>query len=181
MNYGQTNGIPQGSVLMDFIAEMVLGYIDERLSECLDKNMNYHIIRYRDDYRIFTNNKKEGNTVIGELSKILSEMGMRLNGEKTYHSDDIVNSSIKKDKLHQIIHNYQQQNDLKNQLLVIKNLADNYPNSGSLNKALNNFDKDLQNILTMKDKNLLCTTELVSILTSIALKNPKIYQSLYQF
>jgi hypothetical protein len=52
MNYGQTNGIPQGSVLMDFIAEMVLGYIDERLSECLDKNMNYHIIRYRDDYRI---------------------------------------------------------------------------------------------------------------------------------
>jgi predicted site-specific integrase-resolvase len=39
----------------------------------------------------------------------------------------IVNSSIKKDKLYQIIHNYQQQNDLKNQLLVIKNLADNYP------------------------------------------------------
>jgi hypothetical protein len=34
-------------------------------------------------------------------------MGMRLNGEKTYHSDDIVNSSIKKDKLYQIIHNYQ--------------------------------------------------------------------------
>jgi hypothetical protein len=41
-------------------------------------------------------------------------------------------SSIKKDKLHQIIYNYQQQNDLKKQLLVIKNLADNYPNSGSL-------------------------------------------------
>jgi hypothetical protein len=83
--------------------------------------------------------------------------------------------------------------------LVIKNLADNYPNSGSLNKALNNFDKDLQNILTMKDKNLLCirrgarkeiakhlkkhlkkqlkkqSPALVSILTSIALKNPKIY------
>ncbi|HKZ09964.1 MAG TPA: RNA-directed DNA polymerase [Rhodanobacteraceae bacterium] len=27
--YGQTNGIPQGSVLMDFIAEIVLGYVDE--------------------------------------------------------------------------------------------------------------------------------------------------------
>ncbi|SSC08384.1 RNA-directed DNA polymerase [bacterium endosymbiont of Bathymodiolus sp. 5 South] len=191
MNYGQTNGIPQGSVLMDFIAEMVLGYIDERLSECLDKNMNYHIIRYRDDYRIFTNNKKEGNTVIGELSKILSEMGMRLNGEKTYHSDDIVNSSIKKDKLHQIIHNYQQQNDLKKQLLVIKNLADNYPNSGSLNKALNNFDKDLGHkiknkrvarcifFITQKPKIKEQFKEnysmLVSILVDIALKNPKIY------
>lgn len=28
ISYGQTNGIPQGSVLMDFIAEMVLGYAD---------------------------------------------------------------------------------------------------------------------------------------------------------
>jgi hypothetical protein len=43
-------------------------------------------------------------------------MSMRLNGEKTYHSDDIVNSSIKKDKLHQIIHNYRHQIDLKKQL-----------------------------------------------------------------
>jgi hypothetical protein len=51
----QTNGIPQGSVLMDFIAEMVLGYIDECLSRCLDEKMDYRIIRYRDDYRIFTN------------------------------------------------------------------------------------------------------------------------------
>ncbi|CAC9435302.1 FIG00698572: hypothetical protein [uncultured Gammaproteobacteria bacterium] len=191
MNYNQTNGIPQGSVLMNFIAEMVLGYIDERLSECLDKNMNYHIIRYRDDYRIFTNSKKEGNTVIRELSKILSEMGMRLNGEKTYHSDDIVNSSIKKDKLHQIIHNYQQQNDLKKQLLVIKNLADNYPNSGSLNKALNNFDKDLGHkiknkrvarcifFITQKPKIKEQFKEnycmLVSILVDIALKNPRIH------
>jgi hypothetical protein len=40
-----------------------------------------------------------------------------------FFSDDIVNSSIKKDKLHQIIHNYQHQNDLKKQLLVIKNYA----------------------------------------------------------
>jgi hypothetical protein len=38
MNNGQTNGIPQGSVLMDFIAEMVLGYIDECLSGCLNAN-----------------------------------------------------------------------------------------------------------------------------------------------
>ena len=32
MSYGQTNGIPQGSILMDFIAEMVLGYSDLLLS-----------------------------------------------------------------------------------------------------------------------------------------------------
>jgi hypothetical protein len=118
---------------------------------------------------------------------------MRLNGEKTFSSSDVVNSSIKKDKLHQIIHNYQPQKDLRKQLLVIKNLADNYPNSGSLTKVLNEFNNNLRNAIAIKDKNLLCIRrdaikeikkhfqlkkrllELVSILTSIALKNPKIY------
>ena len=35
MSYGQTNGIPQGTILMDFIAEMVLGYADYLLTERL--------------------------------------------------------------------------------------------------------------------------------------------------
>ena len=191
MNYSQTNGIPQGSILMDFIAEMVLGYIDECLSNCLDDDMNYHIIRYRDDYRIFTNSKKDGDMIIRELSKILSELGMRLNGEKTIFSDDVVNSSIKSDKLHQIINNYQKQKDIKKQLLVIKNLADNYPNSGALVVALNSFDKDLgckirnrrikrckffitQTPKVREEFEENCST-LVSILVSIALKNPRIY------
>jgi len=55
MTYGQTNGIPQGSVLMDFIAEIVLGYTDLELSHKINqlKIEDYQIIRYRDDYRIF--------------------------------------------------------------------------------------------------------------------------------
>ena len=32
MSYGQTNSIPQGSTLMDFIAEMILGYADSELT-----------------------------------------------------------------------------------------------------------------------------------------------------
>ena len=36
MRYGQTNGIPQGSILMDFVAEIVLGYCDELLTEKLN-------------------------------------------------------------------------------------------------------------------------------------------------
>lgn len=52
--YGQTNGIPQGSVLTDFIAEIVLGYIDLTLTISLRKCevKKYQILRYRDDYRI---------------------------------------------------------------------------------------------------------------------------------
>jgi hypothetical protein len=63
--------------------------------------------------------------------------------------------------------------DLKKQLLVIKNLADNYPNSGSLIKTLNNFDKDLDRKTEKKSKKNY--RMLVSILVDIALKNPKIH------
>ena len=46
ISYGQTNGIPQGSVLMDFIAEVVLGYADSILSDKIKydktiKNLSY--------------------------------------------------------------------------------------------------------------------------------------------
>ncbi|ODN42764.1 RNA-directed DNA polymerase [Piscirickettsia litoralis] len=61
LNFDQTNGIPQGSVLMDFIAEIVLGCLDRILSNKLDDSGigKYKIIRYRDDYRIFSNDREE--------------------------------------------------------------------------------------------------------------------------
>lgn len=61
MQYGQTNGIPQGSVPFDFIAEIVLGYADSQVSEALASKgiADYKILRYRDDYRIFSNKKDE--------------------------------------------------------------------------------------------------------------------------
>ncbi|MXX27000.1 MAG: RNA-directed DNA polymerase, partial [Caldilineaceae bacterium SB0668_bin_21] len=66
MRHGQTNGIPQGSVLMDFIAEMVLGYADSLLSLriCDEHIEEYQILRYRDDYRIFVNNPQEGEKIL---------------------------------------------------------------------------------------------------------------------
>lgn len=61
MQYGQTNGIPQGSILFDLIAEIVLGYADLLLYEDLERSgiVDYKILRYRDDYRIFSNSKEE--------------------------------------------------------------------------------------------------------------------------
>ena len=38
MQNAQTNGIPQGSVLMDFIAELILGYIDKLLFEKINSD-----------------------------------------------------------------------------------------------------------------------------------------------
>ncbi|WP_246296985.1 RNA-directed DNA polymerase [Flavobacterium inviolabile] len=79
MAYGQTNGIPQGSVLMDFIAEMVLGYADLELSDRIQQDglVDYEIIRYRDDYRIFSNNPQTAEHITKLLTEILIELGMR--------------------------------------------------------------------------------------------------------
>ena len=77
MSYGQTNGIPQGSVLMDFIAEMVLGYADLLLTEKIVQSgiTNYFILRYRDDYRIFSNDEQ----AVKNITKFLTEILISLN------------------------------------------------------------------------------------------------------
>ena len=99
MNNGQTNGIPTGSVLMDFIAELVLGYSDMLLKERLsDEDGNYYILRYRDDYRIFCNNHEILEKVISQLADVLMGLNFRLNPIKTEITDDILKNSIKKTK-----------------------------------------------------------------------------------
>lgn len=39
MHNGQTNGVPQGSVLSDFIAELVLGCCDEIVSNEIEEQI----------------------------------------------------------------------------------------------------------------------------------------------
>lgn len=103
---GQTNGIPQGSVLMDFIAEIVLGYVDLTLSEELEKLTkqfmlsNFKIIRYRDDYRVFSNHKEQAEIIIKSLSKILHDVNLNLSPSKTFLSSDIIQDAIKPDKIY---------------------------------------------------------------------------------
>ena len=98
----QTNGIPQGSVLMDFIAEMILGYSDKLLSEELSKKgiNNYQIVRYRDDYKIFSDSKEDVEKILKTLSIILYDLNLKLNSAKTYLYDDIILDGIKPDKLY---------------------------------------------------------------------------------
>ena len=69
--YGQMNGIPQGSVLMDLIAEIVLGYVDKKITTCLDAGTDFKILRYRDDYRIYTNNDERAENILKVISDCL--------------------------------------------------------------------------------------------------------------
>jgi len=101
MSNGQTNGIPQGSVLMDLIAEIVLSYADLCLSIRLKKHISkkdFYILRYRDDYRIFVNNPQIADEIIKILTEVLIDLGLKLNSNKTTFSNNVIQSSIKPDK-----------------------------------------------------------------------------------
>ena len=137
MHLGQTNGIPQGSVLMDFIAEMVLGYADVELSSrCSGDGINdYRILRYRDDYRIFVNNPSDGDRILKHLTEVLIDLGLKLNPAKTGFSANVIHSSVKDDKLDWIFKKHRARG-LQNWLLMIHDHGLNHPNSGQLVGAL---------------------------------------------
>lgn len=172
MCHGQTNSIPQGSVLMDFIAEMVLGYTDSELTKKIVANTitDYHILRYRDDYRIFVNNTQDGEKILKLLTETLIDIGLKLNPSKTSITDQVIKESIKPDKLFWIGQK-QKEGGLQKQLLIIYNLSQQFPNSGSLVMALTDYHKRISNLTKTKGDLL----PLISIITDIAYHNPRTY------
>lgn len=156
MQSGQTNGIPQGSVLFDLIAELILGYSDSLLIKRLDEvglineyssDENFKILRYRDDYRIFANSKETLDIIVKELAKVSADLNMHFNNAKTEVNSDIISTSVKPDKMYWLDRatllkqpNVSQQK----KLLLIYKLSLKYPNSGSIKTALISFKKILR-------------------------------------
>ena len=177
MSYGQTNGIPQGSALMDFIAEIVLGFGDLLLTEELNKLgiTEYKIIRYRDDYRIFTNNPQLSSEIAKVLSDVLSKLNFKINSAKTYSTDDIVLGSLKPDKVHWI-YNKRKTDNIQQWLIQLYVLGKEFPNSGSLFKETKHFLDWLQ----YKEKSeegleIQSADVLISILVNLAYNNPRLF------
>lgn len=171
MRFGQTNGISQGSVLMDFIAEIVLGYVDRLLSHQLkvEKIHDYKILRYRDDFRIFVNDPSIGENILKKLTEILCDFGMRLNSSKTKSSSDIISASIKEDKRAWLALGTHFENlSVQKKLLLIHEHSSKFPNSGSLLKPLNS-------ILSEISKDTIDVDAIISIVVDIAYKNPRTY------
>ena len=173
MHQGQTNGIPQGSVVMDVVAELVLGYADSELSKKLKSatDSDYQILRYRDDYRIFTHTKKDGETILKHLTEVMIDLGLKLSPTKTHVSDEVIRSSIKDDKLAWFVRK-QRDGSLQRQLLIIQDHSVKYPNSGSVAKALNQFYRRIHKRLKRAPTNL---SQLISIVVDIAYHNPRTY------
>lgn len=170
MQHGQTNGIPQGSVLMDFIAEIILGYVDLELSLRLKKKniVDYYILRYRDDYRLFVNNLQTGEAILKILTETLCDIGMKINFSKTNFSNDVVSASLKSDKLNWLIKKNTEKELLK-QMLIIHDHARLFPNSGSLEVALKEFWKRVKKYKYFRRQPL----TLICIVADIGYRNPR--------
>jgi len=173
MQNAQTNGIPQGSTLMDFIAEMVLGYADLLLSDKIHEEdiTNYKILRYRDDYRIFTNSQETALKITKLLTEVLIGLNLRLNSNKTFISNDIIQDAIKPDKIFWLGCKQKEKN-LQKTLLLIHSLAKKYPNSGCVMTALSKFYNRIYEKQKFDKENI---KVLISIIVDIAYKNPKTY------
>lgn len=179
MSYGQTNGIPEGSVLMDLLAEVVLSYIDSELWEYLSNiglsKEDYTILRYRDDYRIFTNDNKTEQQILKALSETLSSYGMHLNNQKTKSNGDVISGSVKADKLYHISHTKRLPTksgfqSVRTELLYLYMFGFEFPNCGTIEKRL----KILEGYACGPfDRDEVC--ELVSLLINIALNHPRVF------
>jgi len=174
MRNGQTNGIPQGSVLMDFVAEMVLGYADILLAERLQTSgliarKDYRILRYRDDYRIFTHSRYDAEKILKALTEVLIGLGLKVNSAKTFISDEVIRASIKQDKLGWLLRK-QTDSNLQKHLLIIHDHARLYPNSGSLLRGLSDVRQRLDEVKECDNAMVL-----ISIVADIAFNNPRTY------
>jgi len=169
--YGQTNGISQGSVLMDFVAEIVLGYVDEQINSALGEPTDFRILRYRDDYRIFSNSDDRAEEILKEISDKLRPVGMRLGVSKTLLNRNVVEGAIKPDKLAGI--DLQDLGDanaktIQKQLLRLHSFGQRFPNSGALRRLVGEFH-------TMISKQTECPDDLevqVAIAADIGFVSP---------
>lgn len=200
MNYGETVSIPQGNIVSDFMAEFLLRYIDSLLVVALEKkDIEYKILRYRDDYRIFTQNKEDEQIIKKELVTILGRHKLSINESKTKSSSDLIVDSMKEDKVYWIEHDplIKTEINLKNiskkrnsiiqtksynasiqkHLIIIKLFSDKFPNSGQLINAILEFENRIKK-LKYDDFTKLGTDiiTLIAIVFNIIDNNPKIIE-----
>lgn len=178
MQEGKNIGIPQGSGLFSLIAEIILGYTDMLLAqeitkakekETLPKDLEYEILRYVDDYRIFCNDRDALDKISYMLQHILEQFNFRMNPSKTRTSGELITDTIKPDKAFYIfntpIESKQTYKDeegherkergydfdgFQKHLLFIYEFSKRFPNSGQLVTQLEAFSKRVEEQLSTK-------------------------------
>lgn len=175
--YGQTNGITQGSVLMDIIAELVLAYVDHLITKDLQEFKDFHILRYRDDYSIFTQNDQLAAKIVRVISDCLRKVGMQLGAAKTSVSTNIVEGAIKAEKLAGIQladMDITQAKSIQKQLLRLHTFARQYPNTGAIKRLADSAFQKISKIPDAPDD----LTVQVAIVCDIAVISPSAFPAL---
>jgi RNA-directed DNA polymerase len=170
--FGQTNGIAQGSTLMDFVAEIVLGFVDDLINEKLGNANDVAILRYRDDYRIFAHSDQRAEDCLQIVSEKLRVVGMRLGLSKTNLSTNVIESSVKPDKLAGMELRdlgESQAKTLQKQMLRLHSFGRRFPSSGALRRLLSEFNEKLHSLKGEVDD----IEVLVAIATDIAVISPQ--------
>jgi hypothetical protein len=81
-NDARTNGIPVGSALSDLIAEILLSWVDEKVSLELG-DLDFLAVRFKDDYRVLCNTEEDAKKVLSTISEELKKINLSLNETKT--------------------------------------------------------------------------------------------------
>lgn len=163
LRQGRNIGLPQGSTLYDIVAEIVLGYADMLLREALERDgitEGYEILRYRDDYKVFANDKDLLERISYTLQHVLEGLNLRLNSAKTRISNSIITDSIKPDKLAYIyntpIYNNKKRCDfdgIQKQLLFILQFGRQYPDCGQMRMLLSKLSTWIEKHIEKVAKN----------------------------
>ena len=164
LQQGRNIGIPQGSEVFNFVSEIILGYADLLLHERIDAagiDESYEILRYRDDYRIFCNDKDVLEHISYLLQQVLESLNFRMNSQKTKISDSLVLDSIKSDKRFYIfntpIFNKKGSDfdSFEKHLLYILMFARQFPDSGQLKTLLSDLDRRMEEHLKPYDEKVM--------------------------
>lgn len=175
--YGQTNGITQGSVLMDIIAELVLAYVDQLITESLKIYKDFRILRYRDDYSIFTNSDQRATEIVRTISDCLRKVGMQLGASKTHASANIVEGAVKPEKLagiHLQDMDISQAKTLQKQLLRLHAFTRLHPNTGAVKRLAAGAFAQIRTITDTPDD----LRVLIAIVCDIATISPSSFPAL---
>lgn len=175
MHSRQTVGIPQGSVLSDLIAEMVLGYADLLLARELEndsrlKDCEYRILRFRDDYRIFATSREGVHSILLILMKVLSGLNFKLGAAKTFISDDVVLDSVKPDKIEWLMRGHENSTVYK-RLLALRLFSRDYPNSITIVRELQKLGNYLDSVICFPENR----DVLIAQVVDIVVRNPRCY------
>lgn len=185
MQYGQTNGLPQGNEVSNLLAELILAYADNELcSKLSEENIkDYRIVRYRDDYRIFSNNKDELDKIMVHLQEVLSDLNFQLNKAKTRWSENIIETAVKQDKLEHFLSPKAPIKDgekttfsqMQEELMYILLFSKKHQNPGTVVKLLGKLCDRIKDrpVVEYLPSDKLCV--LTAIVLEIAIHNPRTY------